>query len=159
MKKRDKFFIAPASIFRRFLAFVIDLIIFDIIVLFPFNRLFNKIVPGTTAEQYAYIQQNPQILTLLLPFVMIAGIILVLYFTYFEYKLNQTPGKMLLRIKIFPESKITFWNYLFSNLTFLPLFPFNLLLIIDPFYMIFSPKNQRLMERINKIIVLQKYKY
>ena len=160
MKKREKFFIAPASITRRVIAFIIDMLIFDFIILFPFNKLFNKLIPGTTAmQQYSFVQQNPAVLKSLMPLLIITSIILVLYFSFFEYKLQQTPGKIILRIKIIPETKITFWNYLFSNLTFLPIFPFNLLWIIDPIYLIFSPKNQRFMEKINKIIVVQKYKY
>jgi uncharacterized RDD family membrane protein YckC len=160
MAKRGKFFLAPASYTRRILAFIIDIILFDLIILFPFNRLFQKAVPaGNILQQLTFLQNNPHILRSFYPLLITANILLIFYFSYFEYKLQQTPGKMLLRIQVVPQNSPTFWNYLFSNLTFLTIFPFTLLWIIDPMHMIFSPKNQRFMEKINKLIVIQKYKY
>jgi len=83
------------------------------------------------------------------------GLITIIYFTYFEYKVQQTPGKMLMKNYIVPDKikKLTLKNYLISNI----LFAFSLLWIFDLLYMIFSPKNQRFMERISRILVVQKY--
>ena len=161
MAKRGKTFIAPASMTRRILAFIIDLIIINLIIALPFRKIFRKLIPTGMSYSAAkiYFQQNPQLLTGLSTIFFIIGILVVLYFTYLEYKLQQTPGKMLLNLYIVPQGKISFWNYLLSNITFIPSFPFTLLWIIDPIYMFRSPKNQRFMEKISRILVVQKYKY
>lgn len=157
-KKRG--FIAPASLIKRFASYFIDLIIINFIILIPFKKVLSKIIPQNSSyiEVYHFIENNPEISSIFLALSLLIGILAVLYFTYFEYYLQQTPGKMLMNIYIIPENrKLSFWNYLVSNLTFLPFFPFILLWIIDPVYMFISPKNQRFMEKLTKILVVQKY--
>jgi uncharacterized RDD family membrane protein YckC len=158
MEKRGKKFIAPASIPRRIFAFAIDLILIGFIIILPFKRLFQRILPSDySSDAIKYFQQNAQLIDSLSLLFLVIGIIILFYFTYFEYKIQQTPGKMLLGLYIFPENKLTFWNYLLSNLTFIPAFPFTILWIIDPIYMFISPKSQRIMERLNNIVVVQDY--
>lgn len=153
-------FIAPASLPRRFAAYFIDLVIINYTILIPFKKLFAKIIPHDSYSAiYQYVETTPGIYNLVLFLSLLVGILIVMYFTYFEYKTQQTPGKMLMKIYIIPEAgKISFWNYLISNLTFIPFFPFILLWVIDPIYMFISPKNQRLMERFTNILVVQEYK-
>ncbi|MEE9525576.1 MAG: RDD family protein [Candidatus Woesearchaeota archaeon] len=159
MKKEEKFFIAPASIGKRIFAFIIDILIIDLFILFPFDRLFRKLIPTATfSNQMNFFQSNPQIAARLSPILVLMSLIVVFYFTYLEYKIQQTPGKMLFGIYIAPERKITYWNYLLSNLTFIVTKLFIILWIIDFFYMVTSPKNQRLLERLNGIVQVQKYK-
>ncbi|MBR9691924.1 RDD family protein [Candidatus Woesearchaeota archaeon] len=160
MKKRGESFIAPASIPRRIFAFILDLIIINFLILAPFDRVFRKIIPsGTVAEQLAFLQNNPQIMSLFSPLLVIMSILVIFYLSYFGYALKQTPGRMILGIYIVPERKITFRNYLLSNITFVFAPIFIILWIIDFVYMITSPKSQRLMEKLNKILVVQRYKY
>lgn len=159
MEKRGKSFIAPASIFKRIIAFVIDILILDLIVLAPFDFLFQKMMPtGSISQQISYIQNNPGLLNSFYPIMIFMSIIIVFYFTYLDYKIKQTPGKMLLGLYIIPEKKNrTFWNYLLSNITFVVARLFIIVWIIDFFYMISSPKNQRLTQKLNKILIVQDY--
>jgi uncharacterized RDD family membrane protein YckC len=160
MKKRgDKFFLAPASIPKRIFAFIIDILILDLFVLFPFDRLVRKIIPaGTFSQQQIYIQSNPLIISKLYSVLIMMSLITVFYFTYLQYKIQQTPGQILFGIYIVPETKLSYWNYLLSNITFLAAKIFIILWAVDFFYMLTSPKNQRFMQKLNHITVIQKYK-
>jgi uncharacterized RDD family membrane protein YckC len=154
-------FIAPASLFRRIIAYIIDFIIIRFTVLIPFNSLFKKIIPvhneGYKAV-YEYIQSNPSLSSILFLISVAMSIIIILYLTIFEYRTGQTPGKILMKQWIIQErEKVSFWNYLVSNLSFIFVFPFFILLIIDIIHAIYSPKNQRFMEKISGILVMQKY--
>lgn len=155
-------FIAPASLLKRFLSYFIDLFIINFIIIFPFGKILKKIIPsGSFSEVYQYIQTNPAVGNMIFLLSIVIGILTVAYFTFFEYITQQTPGKILMKQGIIRERgpQLRFINYLISNLTFMPLFPFILLWIIDPIYMIISPKNQRLMERLTRILVVEKYSF
>ncbi|MBW2966555.1 RDD family protein [Candidatus Woesearchaeota archaeon] len=158
---KEKSFIAPASLIKRFISYFIDLFIINFVVVYPFGNILKKIIPETSsfAETYQYIQSNPTITTALTILSLTIGILTVAYFTFFEYLTQQTPGKMLMKQYITKErgKELRFRNYLISNLTFLPFFPFILLWIIDPVYMIMTPNNQRLMEKFTRILVVEKY--
>jgi len=154
-------FIAPASLFRRIIAYVIDFLIIRFTILIPFNALFKKIIPVHEQGYKAiieYLQNTPNISSLLIVISIAMSVLIVLYFTLFEYKTQQTPGKMIMKQWIVPEKdNITILNYLISNLTFVLVFPFIILWIIDLIHAIYSPKNQRFMEKISGILVVQKY--
>ena len=166
MKKRGKeqpakkSFIGPASMPRRIFAFILDLIIIRFIILVPFNSLLQRMIPADTiVEQLVFLQENPQVSGLISVISITISIFVVLYFSYFEYKIQQTPGKMILGLQIVPQQKATFGTYMISNLTFIAAFPFTLLWIIDPIHMFISSKNQRLMERFTKLLVVQRYNF
>ena len=151
----------PATLLKRIFSYVVDFFILNIIIITPFSRVLEKVIPADigTGEVVEYIQANPSLQMFIIKILGLIGILALLYFTLFEYKIQTTPGKMLMKQYIKPDKgkKLTFWSYLFSNLTFIPLFPFILLWIIDPIYMFFSPKNQRFMEKLAGINVMEKY--
>ena len=153
---------APASLLKRFASYFIDFFIINIIIIGPFKKIVEHILPkdASASELYSYMQQSNEANVIIAAISVIIGILAVSYFTYFEYRTQQTPGKMLMKNFIVPEKgkKLTFWNYLLSNLTFVPFFPFILLWIIDPIHMFISQKNQRFMEKIANIVVMEKYK-
>jgi uncharacterized RDD family membrane protein YckC len=106
-------------------------------------------------ELQAYLETNIETRNFIISISLLISILIISYFTYFEYRTQQTPGKMLMNNFIYPEKgKLTFWNYLVSNLTFIP---FLMLWILDLAYMIFSPKNQRFMEKLCNISVMERY--
>ena len=158
----SKAFIAPASLLKRFVAYFIDLVIVNFIIISPFNVILEKIIPsGSFSETYQYIQNNPEVSSIIFFLSVVIGILIVAYFTVFEYLTQQTPGKMLMRQYIVKETgqQLKLRNYIISNLTFMPVFPFILLWIADPVYMVISPKSQRLMERFTRILVVEKYSF
>ncbi len=165
MKKRGqsipggKLITAPASVFRRMLAFLIDILIVELVLVMPFKSIIDKVLPSTTdyAVAMEMIQSSAAKFNILVSVMIMVSILMILYFSILEYKIGQTIGKIIMNIHVEPEKKsFKFWQVLVSNLTFIPIFPFILLWIIDPIYMLISQKNQRLMEKISKVIVTQK---
>lgn len=168
MKKRGKpkTFTAPASIWKRVLAFIIDLLVLDLIVIAPFRSLIEKTLSlgegATYSELMQYIAANPEVTAKFTSVMVIITVIALLYFTILETKIRQTLGKALMGIYLISETEdkqITFWRCLLSNLTFIPFFPFIILWVVDPFYMLTSQKSQRFMEKFSKIVVVEDYSY
>lgn len=157
---QEKTFIGPALVWKRIAAFFIDIIIINLVVLFPFRALFQNIVPkdysfseayrllGSSANYTSYIS--------LVSFVM--SMLVILYFFMLERKMSQTIGKMLMRIYVAGDNKdLKAWQLLARNLVFLPIFPFVLLWVVDPLFMFFTKTNQRLTEILSKTRVVEKY--
>ncbi len=140
-----------APIWRRLLAFGIDVAALDLIVLSPFQKLLEDILP---AKDYSAIQlhltQNPNLTNTLTTVLFFAGIVMLLYFSILDYKAN-TIGKKLMKIKAVSETKeLKYWQCLVRSMFVVPVFPFILLWIIDPLYVFFNPGQQRLLERLSK---------
>jgi len=133
-----------ASLLKRFIAFVIDLLILNSILLWPFNLVILKKFPNVET-----LLSNPaqlaQISSQLAITAFLSGIVILLYFTFFEFKFQQTIGKYFVKIKI-SEQK-SFSTILATNLSFIPAFPFVFLWLVDVVYLIFNPNNQRLTEK------------
>ncbi|MBW3014857.1 RDD family protein [Candidatus Woesearchaeota archaeon] len=140
---------------KRILAFIIDYLIIDLVVLAPFKLHIERLVP--TGSPWT-ATPSPVVAS---EMIFIAGIVLVLimaYFTFLEFFLKQTPGKMLFNLYVVSEVKkeLGFWRILLSNFTFFPLIPIVAVLwIVDPLTMLFSAKHQRMLEKLTKIMVVE----
>ena len=156
---KEKVFTGPASIFRRFFAFVIDLLVIDFIIIFPFRGILEKIMPKASyKEAYQFLLSNPGYNYLISVIMVVAGILSIFYFALLEYRLNQSIGKMFLGIFARNEMKEKrFWQYLVRSMFLLPVFPFVLLWIVDPIFMFFTKNNQRLSEILSKTKTEQGY--
>ena len=72
--------------------------------------------------------------------------------------MSQTIGKKIMNIYVVGDSeKPGKWQLLIRNLFFIPIFPFDLLFIVDPIFMLFTKSNQRLTEILGKTRVVEKY--
>lgn len=151
-KKRVLYRLAP--IWKRFLSFIIDMLILEFFVFSKFEGLMNSMIPKipfTTVTESAVIQIS-----------VIAGIIaffVILYFTVLEYAFGQTLGDMAigLHLKTLIGEEPGFWRLFVSNLSFLPFFPFIMLWIIDPAMIIFSNSHQRFMQILVGLQVVEIY--
>jgi uncharacterized RDD family membrane protein YckC len=86
------------------------------------------------------------------------SILIILYFLMLEIKMSQTIGKMLMKVYVVSDNKeLKAWQLLARNLVFIPIFPFVLLWILDPLFMLFTKTNQRLSEILGKTRVVEKY--
>ncbi len=143
-----KKFEMPAPLWKRGLAYIIDMIIVNVFIISPFNPIFKGVRFTNIKDIYSI--SNPNLFLAL----VIISILTILYFTILEYKLRQTLGKSLLNISVISlNKKLTFSQTLLRNLTK----PFVILLIIDTFYIIVS-KDQRYLEKISKTKVIQEIK-
>jgi len=73
-------------------------------------------------------------------------VILILYFSLMEYKLEQTIGKFITNIKVKTKGKLRFKQALIRNLSKAS----TIVLLIDSIPIIFKNKKQRYLERLSK---------
>ena len=143
----------PCTFFKRCLAFLIDMLILDLVAFAPLTGIFEKLVP--TSPTMAGLESNIDLVNSLFWLFLYVSIVIIIYFSMLEFKFGQTLGKMVVGIHIKSTDNIplTFGRVIFSNLLFLPIFPFVLLWIIEPIYLLFT--NQRLLEKFSKIQLVQ----
>ena len=151
-------FIGPASIIKRFAAFIIDVLILNLVVLAPLQSLFAGIVPSGFRESYHYLTSNAHASNLVFGISIFVGLMFFIYFTVLEKVYGQSIGKMLMHISVVSETKqLTWWQVIVRNLFVLPFFPFILLWVIDPLMMAFSAENRRLSDILSKTKVVQSF--
>lgn len=143
---------APAAVWKRIFAFLIDILLIDFLFAFPFKGLFKKLVPsGGYFETVDYLTTSPRASTLLTLTIFLIGVLALLYFAILEYKTGQTIGKMLMNIQVEPtQKKGHFYQYLIRSMFLIAVFPFVILWILDPLFMIFSKEKRRLSEILSR---------
>ncbi len=98
-------------------------------------------------------ESNSNLIWLIVTMAFIA----LLYFAMFEYKLQQTIGKMVLGLYVVSEKGgLSIWQAVGRSIFILPIFPFILLWIIDPIYLIF--KKIRLSEILTRTMTVEEVK-
>lgn len=149
---------AQASILKRAAAFAIDILIINVAILFPFDSVFQKIVPSDSfSKTFEFLSSNSDSASIK-AIIMSASIVTILYFVIFEKKLRQTPGKMLFNLYVMPQGKdLKYWQLFVRSMFLIPFKPFVLLWIIDPIVMLFTKENQRLSEILSRTKVVERY--
>lgn len=157
---KEKAFAGPALLWKRIAAFFIDIVIINLIVLLPFRKLFQSIVPKdySFSEAYRLLSTSTNYTSYISSISFIMSVLIILYFLMLESKMGQTIGKMLMKIYVVSDkNNLRTWQLLTRNIVFIPLFPFVLLWIVDPLFMFFTKTNQRLSEILSKTRVVEKY--
>lgn len=158
--KKGKTFFMQASVLKRIIAFFIDILVINLIVLFPFKRIFYSIIPQTESfsETMDFLSRNTEYNATFTVILLAAAFLAILYFTVLEKKLKQTPGKILFNLYIESQTKdLKYWQVFVRSVFLIPLFPFVLLWLVDPIVMLFTKGNQRLSEILSKTKVVEKY--
>lgn len=141
-----------ASLWKRVLSFLLDFIIVRIIIMSPFSTVMLEKIPTmeTFDAYFQFLQTNQELLNSFAPMLITMMFIVFAYFVIFEYRLQQTPGMMMMKLKIEPEknTKLNFFKILIRNLFALPLGPLIILWIIEPLYLFISKR--RLSEILTK---------
>jgi uncharacterized RDD family membrane protein YckC len=152
---------APALVWKRLLAFIIDIMIINFVILFPFRRLFQKIVPSSLGFKETFEAVNaPELNSVIVLMSIFSAILMVLYFVLLEGKLRQSIGKILTGIYVVGEAKeLRLWQLLVRNLFLVPFFPFILLWVVDPAFMLLTKDNKRLSEILSKTRVVERIAY
>ena len=149
---------------KRVLAFLIDLFILNLVVLQPLSFKIQRIVPEGAAfgDLYSYFNQNPVLMN---EANMISMLIIGLFFAYFfllDWLLGQTLGKKLMGLVVVSRGSFLYTHYgpkvtvlqaFVRNLALIPLFPFVLLWVLDPFYLFW--KGRRLSDVYTKTDVVK----
>lgn len=128
-------------VWKRFAAFVIDFLIVFMIVYTAFADILTPIV------QSGIDKADP----VFLYFFAVFSLLLLLYFVTLEKKLGQSIGKIFMNLFVVGK-KVDgrSFPHLIRGAFLIPFFPFQLLLILDPLFMMFTKNNQRLMEIFSK---------
>ena len=108
------------SIWKRGFAFIIDMIIIQFIVSLNFNKFLEDSLGSdkslidlfnTGLENYSTLQPK------LLLISIVTAIAALIYFTLMEFKLRQTLGKMIFKIRIISSNKkLEFYQVLLRNI-------------------------------------------
>ncbi len=157
---KERTFIGPALLWKRIAAFFIDMMIINLIVLFPFRSLFQNIIPKdySFSEAYKFLSSSTNYAGFMTSVSFIMSVLIILYFLMLEKKMSQTIGKMLMKIYVASDNNtLKAWQLLIRNLVFIPIFPFVLLWILDPLFMFFTKTSQRLSEILSKTRVVERY--
>ncbi len=154
-KKRIQTIEIPCSLFKRFTAFLIDILILEIVVFGSLTKIAEKLIPKDVSFSNI-IGSNAQLSSAITTISVYIFLIYLVYFTWLEFKFGQTIGKIMMGIFVKSETKenLTLLRVLISNAIFLPLMPFILFFwILDLGYLIFT--NKRLLEKWAKIKLVQ----
>lgn len=141
-----------ANPLKRIAAFMVDLLLLQMIVISAFATYFQSIFPKEKnfLENYVYLTNNIDLFTNAYYAIISIGVLMLLYFAYLEYKYSQTVGMMVFRLytESTEEKELTFFQCVLRNIYLLPLFPIFFLWVIDPIFFLF--KGERLSERFSK---------
>lgn len=143
-----------AVIWKRALAYIIDIFIVNSIIVSPLNKLLD--FPGNLdITNLLSIFGNIGLLKSFFVIFLLSGIITILYWTVLEFKIQQTLGGFLLGIKVKSETrKINFLPFLIRNITKISF----IILLIDSIYILYSKKKQRFTEKLSKTITIKNEK-
>ena len=153
-------FLAKAFILKRAAAFFIDMVIINTIILIPFRKVFERIIPESesflkTLEYFSNITNSTSITIVLLA----VSFISILYFIILEKNLGQSVGKIIFNLYVKSQTKdLKYWQLFVRSIFLIPIFPFALLWIIDPIVLIFTKNHQRLSEILSGTKVVENHK-
>ncbi len=150
--------VRSASIFKRLVAFLVDLAILNFIVVWPFKRFFESMIPsGNLMELASFVKANPAIVSQVNSIYLFMGIMFFIYFTICEARFGQSLGKYIVGIYVKGEKEnATFWQIVIRNIFLIPIFPILLLWVIDPLSLVFT--KSRFSDRISKTQVIENVK-
>jgi hypothetical protein len=120
-----------AGFLRRTGAFLFDILLLDIAITAPFASIFEHVLEraqevGVTNLVLTGREFGAAVMVFLIAYA---------YFVIFEYVLGQTPGMMLARTSVKGARRL--WPHLVRNSFLIPIFPFVLFWIIEPFAILF----------------------
>lgn len=144
--------IMPASLLKRALAYFIDVIAVNFVVMWSFKEIISINTTGNFSETYNYLASTPGLTYKLLLVFLAIGTLTILYWAVFEYRLRQSIGKMIMNISVKPLSgELSFRAAVLRNISKIS----SLLLALDVVYMLYKKTNQRYLEELSDTEVVE----
>ncbi|MEK6936579.1 MAG: RDD family protein [Nanoarchaeota archaeon] len=138
MKKKIGFHV---ELWKRVLAYIIDVIIVNLIIVYPFKGFFGNFDDVIIKELGSEIFMV----------VLIISILTVLYWALLEFFLKQSVGKSLMNIYVRSTDKeLGFWQCVLRNLSKIN----TILLIIDSLKVLLKKDYQRYLEKLSRTEVV-----
>jgi len=136
-----------ASLWKRFFAYLIDALVINFVILWPFKDYFLQIA----GEIDLYNLGNVFSKFFLVSFVI--AMLTILYWAVLEYFTKQSIGKILVGIKVKNlKSDYNFLNFFLRNIPKVSI----VVLILDCIYMFFNENRQRFFEKISNTKVVER---
>ncbi len=151
MPRKKRVFERPALISSRILAFIMDLIIIDVIILSSFHK---QLIFFSKVSLNSITNNNPFLLTAYVKLIPLF-LLIITYFFLFEYLVQTTPGKFMLGIIVEDESgkEPSMIKCLIKNILYFPSWLFIIWWVIDLYYLF---KNKiRLTEKLLRMKTVQ----
>lgn len=124
---------------RRIFAFLVDLAVVDLVITRPLSKLIS--------EDFDEVSDLLNISAELIILSIIIGLFGVFYWAILEYKVGQTLGALIFKLRARSLNKsINFFQVLLRNATKISI----ALLLIDSINILFSEKKQRYLEVLSK---------
>jgi len=135
---------------KRIFALLIDLAIINLVVIYPFRKIFINYFGNITLAQSFKINEIA-ISAGAYWAIFVISILALLYLSFFDYYLGQTPGKMLMKIKVISirdeNKQVGLLSAILRNCYILPFFPFYIFWVVEPIYLGFY--KERFLEKLS----------
>ena len=156
----EKKFVGPALIWKRLIAFLIDVLLLDIIFSFVFRGAIGSMIPeDATFWEKMSIADTSNYEGLYSLFIAIF-LLSFLYFFTLEKRYGQTIGKKIFNIYVIAENeKLNYWQAFVRNMGFVPFLFLPIILFLDPFFMAFSKTGQTLSEMLSRTKSVEVFSY
>ncbi|MBI4738492.1 RDD family protein [Candidatus Woesearchaeota archaeon] len=157
-------FLGPAVLWKRALAFIIDLFVIDLFIFSSFRQILLSSLGSSAgfSATYHFLLSNSEIRRALLYVFILVSLFVLSYFILLEYLTGQTIGKMIVNILVVsvrdPNRAGTpgFLQCLVRSIFLFPVVPFIILWLIDPIYYLFN-KDQRFLEYLSQTRVVERF--
>jgi len=142
----------PAQLWRRVMAYLVDLIIVSFVIISPLKPILDLPKKGLAVMDYLRSSGNMSNF-LLVSFIV--SVMVVLYWAVFEFYFQQTIGASLFKLKVRSLNKKnpSFMQCLIRNLTKISTF----VLLIDALYIVITGRNQRYLEMLSRTETVEEY--
>lgn len=146
--------IVPAHLWKRVIAYLIDIFIVNVIILFPFQSMTKITQSSSIRESFRFFSQNTGVAQKVLLMGIVVMLMTILYWTVFEYRYGQTFGKLIMKLNVRSVLK--------KNLTFAQCFlrsiskVSTLVLVIDSIPVLMRKSHQRYLEKSSGTEVVEK---
>ena len=143
---------------RRTIAFFIDLLIIQFIIISPFKDLLRRLLPvGSLGDAYSMLG-NGQTSSSVYAISFFIIIMIFLYFTFSEYVTGQSIGKKMMGLYVVSAEaggRLSLSQVMLRNVALFPFFPFIIFWIVDPGFMMFTKTQRRLSDILSRTKVIQ----
>lgn len=146
--------LVPAVLWKRAIAYVIDIFIVNVIIMFPFQSMTKATQSSSIRESFRFFSQNVGVAQKVLLMGIVVMLMTILYWAVFEYRFGQTFGKLILKLQVRSVLKkdLTLAQCFLRSISKVS----TLVLVIDCIPIIFRKSHQRYLEKSSGTEVVEK---
>ncbi len=145
----------PATLWKRALAYLLDVLIVNVVIVLPFQSLIKMGESLSITESFRFFSQNAAGAQRFLIMSLIVMIMTILYWAVFEYRYRQTIGKLIMKLEVrslVNKDRLTFAQCFLRSISKVS----TLVLAIDCIPLILRKGHQRYLERSSATDVAEK---